>query len=190
MAGRIKKALFRLIRIITFRKGVYGQYGKKCEFCEGVVIDEKSTIGSYNHFGRYTTVTAASIGNYCSIASFVTIGPGNHFLDGVSTSEKILSCIEGYNHSLIDKDITVGNDVWIGVNAVVLRGVHVGNGAVIAAGAVVTRDVPDYAIVGGVPAKILRYRKANEKKDCLLQTKWWDYDPQIAIKILKNEKIL
>ena len=60
-------------------------------------------------------------------------------------------------------EVVIGNDVWIGMRAIIMPGVKIGNGVVIGAGAVVTKDVPDYAIVGGVPAKIIRYRNSNEK---------------------------
>ena len=71
----------------------------------------------------------------------------------------------------------LGNDVWVGAHTVILRGVNVGNGAVIAAGAVVTKDVPDYAVVAGVPARVLRYRISKEKQDEVIATRWWDYSP-------------
>lgn len=64
--------------------------------------------------------------------------------------------------SLPKQKVTIGNDVWIGTRVVILPGVHIGNGSIIAAGAVVSKDVPKYAVVGGVPAKVIKYRKPNE----------------------------
>jgi chloramphenicol O-acetyltransferase type B len=73
------------------------------------------------------------------------------------------------------RPIEIGSDVWIGARAIVLDGVRVGDGAIVAANAVVTTDVPPYAIVGGVPAKILRYRFSREKIDHLLSLQWWTW---------------
>ena len=74
--------------------------------------------------------------------------------------------------------VVIGNDVWIGANAVILPGVTLGNGSVIAAGAIVTRSVPDYAVVAGVPAKVIRYRFSHEQIEILNRVKWWDWDDE------------
>ncbi len=81
-------------------------------------------------------------------------------------------------------DIVIGNDVWIGYEAVVLAGVTIGDGAIVAARAVVTKDVPPYTIVGGMPAKPIRKRFSDSEIDQLLELKWWDWPPeQIAAHI-------
>ena len=74
--------------------------------------------------------------------------------------------------------IEIGNDVWIGSRATILEGVNIGDGVVVAAGAVVTKDVPPYAIVGGVPARIIRYRFDEETIQNLLKMKWWEKDQE------------
>lgn len=174
---RIKKAIHRLYRISTLRKGIYCDYGKGCKFKEGTFIDEQTTIGNYTYVGKNTTITAAIIGNYCSIAPNVTIGPGEHDVNKISTSVTVLKAMR-LPESLTDKDVVIGNDVWIGTNAVILRGVSIGNGAVIAAGAVVNKDVDDYSIVGGVPAHFIRYRFDEKKRKALLHSEWWKYEPK------------
>ena len=72
--------------------------------------------------------------------------------------------------------VVIGNDVWIGARATILSGVTVGDGAVIGAGALVAKDVPPYAIVGGVPARLIKYRFSSEIINELLEIKWWDWD--------------
>ena len=187
--NKVKKALHRISRILILKKGIYCNYGKGCIFKNGVFADEDTIIGNYNFIGRFTTITNAKIGNYCSIAPFVTIGPGEHDLNSVSTSERINAYKEN-RKSLICGDIIIGNDVWIGTNVVVLRNVHVGDGAVLAAGAVVNKDVPPYAIVGGVPARIIRYRNMLENEKLIKEINWWNYEPYEAATILKEHNLL
>ena len=176
MSRRLRKVFFRISRILTFRKGIYCKYGNGCRFGDGVIIDEKTEIGNYNYVGRYSTITETKVGNYCSIASFVIIGPGEHPLDLFSTSPRALDIVK-LEYSLTKKETLIGNDVWIGAHAIILRGVQIANGAVIAAGAVVTRDVPAYAIVAGVPARVIRYRKSEEEIRQFEESKWWEYKP-------------
>jgi len=113
------------------------------------------------------------IGNYCSIAEGVRfIASCDHRIDLVSTfpfSPK---------HHFSKGDIIVGNDVWIGMNAIILSGVTIGDGAVIGAGAVVTKDVKPYAVVAGNPAKIRKYRFNQKQIARLLEIKWWDWPVQ------------
>lgn len=135
-----------------------------------------------------------SIGKYCSIASNVWIGPGNHPSIWLTTSplvyiynsnvgelysEKLRSILESKN---AEKKCKIGNDVWIGVNAVVLQGVQIGDGAIIGSNAVVTHDVPPYAVVGGSPARILKYRFDEITRRELLEVKWWNK----PLGVLKN----
>lgn len=103
------------------------------------------------------------IGNYCSIAKKVTFLVGiDHRLSNISTYPFQAMIIDGKREAVSKGDILIEDDVWIGFGATILSGVHIGQGAVVATGAVVTKDVPAYAIVGGVPAKILKYRFSPE----------------------------
>jgi serine acetyltransferase len=82
----------------------------------------------------------------------------------------------GMGHPSCKGDITIENDVWIGAKATVMSGIKIGNGAVVAAGSVVTKDVPPYAIVAGNPAKIVKYRFDESQIEKLLQISWWNWD--------------
>lgn len=180
---RIKKALFRCFRIFTFRKGIYGKVGNHNRFMHNVYIGEGSKIGCHNYFARNVYIDSTVIGNYCSIGPNVQIGPGNHNYKLVSTKLDVMEKV-GITYSQIDKDLIIGNDVWIGCKAIICRGISIGNGAVIAAGAVVVNDVPDYAIVAGVPAKIIKYRFNEEEIRKLQKSKWYleeDIDKAAAI---------
>lgn len=181
-----KKAIFRIFRIVTFRKGVYGSVGKNNVIKKNTLIDEGSSIGCNNYIGNNVRICASKIGNYCSIAPNVTIGPGEHTLYNISTKVSVMEKA-GMKVDLIKKQLLIGSDVWIGANAVILRGVTVGNGAVIAAGAVVNKDVPSYAIVGGVPAKIIKFRFNDEIIKKLKESKWYDEtDETKAAKLVRE----
>lgn len=138
-----------------------------------VLIDPSSRIGSYTYIGRGSAITRATIGRYCSFGDNVTIGPGEHSLRAVSTSALF------YDDPwtvLTSSELKIGNDVWIGVNAIVLRGLEIGTGAVIAAGAVVTRSVPPFAIVAGVPARVIGYRFSEEQQMEIFASRWWELE--------------
>jgi chloramphenicol O-acetyltransferase type B len=122
------------------------------------------------------------IGAYCSFASGVKIFlGGNHRIDWVTTypfSVFNVSARKIPGHPQSKGNIYIGNDVWIGRDAVILSGITIGDGAVIGTQAVVTRDVPPYAIVAGNPAKLIRMRFSDEVIKNLLEIKWWDWDEQ------------
>jgi len=141
-----------------------------------------SKISSYTYLGRNSIVQNATIGKFCSIANEVLIGLGNHPLEHFSTSTLFYRRNNTFKIQLVESDtdfneykpIIIGNDVWIGARATILDGVNIGHGAVVTANAVVTKDVPAYAIVGGVPAKIIKYRFTDVEIQNLLDSKWWD----------------
>lgn len=158
----------------------------KAKIYRFVKIDH-STVGAYTYIAPGTDITHARIGKFCSIAADASIGLALHPLNFMSTSPVFFSPRNATGHSWVKgeneffeefKETVIGNDVWIGARAMILGGVHVGDGAVIAAGAVVTKDVPPYAIVGGVPAKIIKYRFNDDVIRRLLELKWWDKSPE------------
>ncbi len=90
------------------------------------------------------------------------------------------------------KDSFIGSDVWLCDNAIVLTGIRIGHGAIIGAGAVVTKDVPDYAIVGGNPAKVISYRFPEEQRKALLDIAWWDWpdeDVRDAVPLIAGKDV-
>lgn len=134
-------------------------------------------VGDYSYLASGFVYDKVYIGKFCSIANNVSLGPGNHFLDRISTYPVHNRALGVDAVDFPEQQPThIGNDVWIGNNAVVMQGITVGDGAVIAAGCVVTRDVPPYAIVAGCPGKVLRYRHPEEVRSLLLELKWWDRD--------------
>lgn len=159
---------------------------KNCTLARHIYIGEKavcydSKIEGYTYIGPSTVLTHTNVGKYCSISSDCVIGMGEHPTDTVSTSPVFYSrnnCLktcfteipfEEYKNTII------GNDVWIGSHVMVKCGVTIGNGAVIAAGAVVTHDVEPYAIVGGVPARMIKYRFDADTRVQLQEIAWWEW---------------
>lgn len=123
--------------------------------------------------------TELSIGKFCSIAKDVSIMlGGDHYVDWVTTFPLQYAgshLLDKTGHAKSKGAVTIGCDVWLGHGALILSGVTVGHGAVVAAGSVVTKDIPPYAIVGGNPARILRYRFEPEVIESLLDIAWWDW---------------
>jgi acetyltransferase-like isoleucine patch superfamily enzyme len=156
-------------------------------------------IGAYTYLGGRETFIrhVSSIGRFCSIASNVIAGQVEHPTDFISASPVLtgfdefgdLSWFYDRNRVFVSKGIStlqasmsnriekikIGNDVWIGEGAFIRRGVTLGDGAIVAARAVVTKDVPPYAIVGGTPARVLRYRFEPDVIAKLLALQWWNY---------------
>ncbi|MCA0932649.1 antibiotic acetyltransferase [Lutimonas saemankumensis] len=158
--------------------------GSRSHILSGCTIN-KSHIGNFTYCGQKSLIQNTTIGNYCSIASEVIIGLGSHPLDYFSTSPIFYRVRNPLKMKVVDQDadyqeyrkILIGNDVWIGTRAIIMDGIKVGDGAVVAAGAVVTKDVPPFAIVAGVPAKIIKYRLDSKTNEDLMISKWWDNDP-------------
>lgn len=148
-----------------------------------------SDVGFATYISSYSKLFNCKIGRYCSIGQKVQVVFGNHPTSGfVSTHPLFYSKATATGFSFVDKNrfeeftytdkdkkyfVEVGNDVWVGYNVLIMAGVHIRDGAIIAAGAVVTKDVPPYAVVGGVPAKIIKYRYREEDINYLLKLQWW-----------------
>ncbi|MDR0292070.1 MAG: CatB-related O-acetyltransferase [Elusimicrobium sp.] len=144
------------------------------------------SVGKYSHSNGtfiqcWDPSIKLTIGSFCSIAQNThIICGGEHDAHWVSTYPFIprhkIKRLEHLSTKKHKGDIVIGNDVWIGANAVILSGVKIGNGAIVAAGAVVVKDVPDYAVAGGVPAKVIKYRFSEDIIKKLSEIKWWNWD--------------
>lgn len=145
---------------------------------------KNAVIGAHTYISANTDIENAEIGNFCSIADHCRIGMSGHSLCYMSTSPIFTQTLNAlqkrwisenvFEHKSEEERVTLGHDVWVGSHVLINGGVHIGNGACIAAGAVVVKDVPPYAIVGGVPAKIIRYRFPQETIDKLEEIQWWN----------------
>lgn len=136
--------------------------------------DTPMRMGAYSYVRSESRILwVDEIGRYCSIGRGVTLGetPRNHPVDWVSTS---LSVSHQYEPTL--SLAKIGHDVWIGHGAVIMAGVKVGHGAIIARNAVVTKDVEPYQIVGGNPAKPIRFRFDEDTRKALLASEWWNLE--------------
>lgn len=140
-------------------------------------------LGRGVYLGPFASVHECSrIGPWSSISWGVRLGLSDHPLDHLGTSllfsRKIRGWVEADTHDPIAEGLTeIGADVLISAGALVLTGVRIGHGAVVGAGAVVKEDVPPYAIVAGVPARVIGHRFDEETREALLASKWWELDP-------------
>jgi virginiamycin A acetyltransferase len=166
-----KKQLFAVINIIIY---IYST--------ESYILLANSrgdyTYGPPFHIQKWNDNTHYSVGKFCSLSDNITLFlGGNHNTKSISTYPfHIIKDLEKLDtHPLSKGDITIQNDVWIGSHATILSGVTIGNGAVIAAYSVVTKNVPAYAIAAGNPAKIVRYRFTEDQISALLKIAWWDW---------------
>lgn len=162
------------VRDCTF--GRWNEVGARTRMAE-------SSMGDYAYVVNDSDIIYTTIGKFCSIAAQVRINPGNHPLDRValnhftyrSSAYGLGEDEAGFFDWRRAKPVTLGPDVWVGHGAIILPGVTVGMGAAIGAGTVVTKDVPDFAVVVGNPGRVLRHRFPAEIRAALARIAWWDW---------------
>lgn len=170
------------------------EYEPPISLLGAIKIVRSIRIGAYSYLvGPSRIGSVPSIGRYCSIGPGLNAGPSDHPVAWLSTSpfqyskkkfafsdwhdEFVFTNRSPENDPTINLDpVVIGNDVWIGAGVTILNGASIGDGAIVAAGSVVTKPVPPYAIVGGVPARILRMRFPENLINRFLEVKWWRFD--------------
>jgi virginiamycin A acetyltransferase len=179
------------------KKGIYS-------FCPACVSSDitveppvhlgNAIVGKNVRIGRHTYINSGilwddiEVGRYCSISYNVLIGPRHHPTNFLSTWVSFYEQTAYYSDDNDQRRTMIGNDVWIGANVVVRKGIHLEDGAIIGAGAIVIDDVPAYSIVGGVPAHVLKYRFNQPIIKRLLELKWWEM-PETFLKQLNFSKV-
>jgi acetyltransferase-like isoleucine patch superfamily enzyme len=187
--GHRNKKIYKEKNLLLFSKG------DKVKIAEDVLVEQYSTMPhkSFASVGAFSFPTCyfpgnVKIGRFCSIASSVKILGGNHPLNRFTThmvsynGEFDKFAEEAFNRRWVLKpfmttpqDPVIGTDVWIGNDVVLKGGIVINDGAIVAANSIVTKDVPPYAVVAGVPAKIVKYRFSPEIIEQLLKIRWWNY---------------
>nr|WP_298789312.1 CatB-related O-acetyltransferase [uncultured Allomuricauda sp.] len=184
----LRKVKYPLVSIFSF-------WTRNCEFqksseIRSFAVLNNSRIGAYTRINSNCKLVLTVVGNFSAIGKGSILGFGRHPLNYVSTHSIFYKKNRMRNDWITPIEfktnlpIKIGNDVWIGRDAKIMDGVTVGDGSVIATGSIVTKDVPPYAIVGGVPAKVIKYRFDEETIEKLLKLKWWDFSEE---KILQNK---
>ena len=156
----------------SFRQNSFG----KGAYVSSHVALRKSQIGAFSHIGPFCNFNCAVVGNYCSIAPGVFIGGEEHAFWNVSTSDRLT------DEGITEEKTIIGHDVWIGAQCYIRQGVKIGNGVVVGSNSFVNKDIPDYAIVAGSPAKILRYRFDEDTINEINKSHYWELKPQEARK--------
>jgi len=147
-----------------------------------------SSVGKYTysqkpiiHFAN--NESKLTIGSFCSIASNLNVYlGGNHRTDWITTypfghiNQNKFNSFNGIGHPSTKGDVIIGNDVWIADNVTIMSGITIGDGSIIACNSHVVKDVEPYSLVGGNPAKIIKYRFTKDQIEKLLQIKWWNWD--------------
>ena len=156
---------------------------------------QETVFGDYSYASNDCDIIYSRIGKFCSIASHVRINPGNHPLWRAALHHFTYRSRSYGLHCEDDLEffdwrrahpVVLGEDVWVGHGAVLLPGVNIGTGAVVGAGAVVTKDVPPFTIVAGVPAKTIRRRVSREAEKALMRVRWWDWPHEKLAEALED----
>lgn len=182
------KSICFIKNIITAPNILVGDYTYYDDPVDPTAFEQNNVLFNWPEFGDKLV-----IGKFCAIASgakFI-MGPANHRTSSISTypfavfggawAENIPPHLEQLPHK---GDIIIGNDVWIGKESIIMPGVTIGDGAIVAAYSVVARDVPTYTVVGGNPARHIKNRFDEELTQLLAQLKWWDFDSTKLIAFL------
>lgn len=167
--------------MVEIKNCFFGKYNKLYKFSRL----RNSSLGDFSYVARNCQIYNTKIGKFTCIGPNVNTGMGAHPSSEFVSSHPLFYSTLGQSSGIVivDKNLfdefpltEIGNDVWIGNNVTIKYGVKIGDGAIVGSGAIVTKDVEPYSIVGGVPAKIIKYRFTQEQIDFLLQFKWWDKD--------------
>ena len=175
-------------------KSIISKQSRVNQLCQ--IYDSK--IESFSYVGPNSKIICVDIGKFCSISNDCSIGLPIHSLKCISTSPIFTSKSNGTGISWSEvnsfdeyKRTIIGNDVWIGTKAIIMGGVKIGDGAIIGAGAIVTKDIPNYAIAVGIPAVVIKYRFSNDIINKLNDIKWWDKSERdliVNINLFQNDK--
>ena len=158
-----------------------------------------SSFGDYSYCDRYADIANAEIGKFANIAAFVRIGPTDHPMDKPALHHFLYRSADLWDDAETDAEFfarrrariaRVGHDTWIGHGAVVMPGVSIGNGAIIGANAVVTKDVADFAIAVGVPARTIKQRFSDDIASRLDALAWWDWEHERLHAALHDFRVL
>lgn len=182
ISRRLYRATWRLLRKREMTSKVLRLARKRMD---GVSIG----MYSYGCFDPTRIPAGTSIGRYCSFAQSCYRFNRNHGLSYISLHPYLYNTRLGVisHENISPSDCTIEDDVWIGHNAIILPSVKIiGRGSVVAAGSVVTKDVPRYAIVGGNPAKVLRYRFPEHVIEAIERTSWWSLDKADLVKRIRE----
>ncbi|MGM4893775.1 chloramphenicol acetyltransferase [Tardiphaga sp. 839_C3_N1_4] len=191
MAGKqlsLTPAVDPTAKLVDTKLGAYTEVGAR-------TILNEVTMGDYSYVVNDGQITYTTIGKFCSIAAMIRINPGNHPMHRATQAHFTYRASAYFPGESDDADFfawrrehhcTIGHDVWLGHGAIVLPGRSIGTGSVIAAGAIVTKDVAPYTIVAGNPARPVRRRFSEAVEDGLMELAWWDWEHEMLRQALPD----